>query len=68
MGYEGVGVIGTVFFSFLVLIAFLLIFRAVMLWYWKVKLIVQKLYGILNELKRQNPSVKPPLTSGASPI
>jgi len=46
MGYEGVGVIETVFFSFLVLIAFLLIFRAVMLWYWKVNLIVQKLDGI----------------------
>ncbi len=32
----------------------LLILRALFLWYWKINLIVQKLDGILNELKRKN--------------
>jgi hypothetical protein len=68
MGYEGVGTFGVVIFSFLVLVAFFLIFRAVMLWYWKINLMVQKLDGILNELKRQNAAVKSPLISGPTPI
>ncbi len=40
------------FLSFL-LIGFLLfmLLRTLLLWYWKIKLIVQKLDGILNELK-----------------
>ncbi len=32
----------------------LLILRALFLWYWKINLIVQKLDGILNELKVRN--------------
>ncbi len=32
----------------------LLILRSLFLWYWKINLIVQKLDGILNELKVRN--------------
>ncbi len=54
-------------FSLLVLIALFLIFRAVMLWYWKINVIIERLDGILNELKRQNALGKPPANLGPPP-
>jgi hypothetical protein len=67
MGYQG-GMFGAFIVSLLVLVALFFIFRAVMLWYWKINLIVEKLDGILNELKSQNSLVKRPVTPGSPPI
>lgn len=42
--------------SILILIAIFLVFRAFVLWYWKVNVIVSKLDAVVEELKKINNS------------
>jgi hypothetical protein len=44
--------IGTTVFAIVFGFLLFLLLRALMLWYWKINLIVQKLEGILVELKK----------------
>jgi hypothetical protein len=50
---EGQGVITAIILAMAVVFGFL-IFRQIVLWYWKINEIVERLDGILAELKKAN--------------